>query len=255
PCGRQEAAVLSRRGGGLAQPARRPLHRTSRLLLAADATRSGGAPSQARHRQGEGLDGQGRAADRPRDALPRRGRRHEAPGAQQSAEGTAEEEGAGARRGRREGGRWRRSCGTGRCSAGRWGPGELMADRVLVAQIGAAHGLRGEVRLKSFTQDPMAVKDYALHSEDARTFTIESLRPAKGWVVGGPAGVGDRPPAGAARNPRLLVERQSPPAAEAGEFFPRGLHGLPAFGPGGRGVGPGGGNHNFGASDIIEIKP
>ncbi len=56
-----------------------------------------------------------------------------------------------------------------------------MADRVLVAEIGAAHGIRGEVRLRSFTQDPLAVKDYGpLESEDgAQRFAIESLRPAK----------------------------------------------------------------------------
>ena len=50
-----------------------------------------------------------------------------------------------------------------------------MTDRICVAQIGAAHGLRGEVRLRSFTQDPEAVTSYGpLESEDgARRFEIE----------------------------------------------------------------------------------
>ena len=39
--------------------------------------------------------------------------------------------------------------------------------RVLIAQIGAAHGVRGEVRLKAFTEDPMSVTRYgALETED-----------------------------------------------------------------------------------------
>src|SRR5262245_54923408 len=101
-----------------------------------------------------------------------------------------------------------------------------MADRVLVAQIGAAHGLRGEVRLKSFTQDPMAVKDYALHGEDGRTFAIEGLRPAKDSLVVRFAGVTDRNAAEALRNLRLYVERASLPAPEADEFYHADLIGL-----------------------------
>src|SRR5262249_4656747 len=77
---------------------------------------------------------------------------------------------------------------------------QLMTNSVLVAQIGAAHGLRGEVRLWSFTQDPMAVKDYRLETEDGRTFAIESLRPAKDFLVARFAGVADRNAAEALRN-------------------------------------------------------
>ena len=60
-----------------------------------------------------------------------------------------------------------------------------MAERVCVAQIGGPHGLRGEVKLKSFTADPMAVKNYGpLTAEDgAASFEIETLRPAKGHLV------------------------------------------------------------------------
>ena len=37
-----------------------------------------------------------------------------------------------------------------------------MSERICIAQIGGAHGIRGEVKLKSFTADPMAVKDYGV---------------------------------------------------------------------------------------------
>ena len=55
-----------------------------------------------------------------------------------------------------------------------------MAERICVAQIGAAHGIRGEVRLRSFTQEPEAVTSYGpLESEDGtQRFEIEALRPA-----------------------------------------------------------------------------
>ena len=69
-----------------------------------------------------------------------------------------------------------------------------MAERVCVAQIGGAHGLRGEVKLKSFTGDPMAVADYGpLTSEDgAASFEIEALRPAKNHLVARFRGIEDR---------------------------------------------------------------
>ncbi|MGC2113354.1 MAG: 16S rRNA processing protein RimM, partial [Pseudolabrys sp.] len=56
-----------------------------------------------------------------------------------------------------------------------------MADRICVARIGAAHGVRGEVKLWSFTEDPAAVASYGpLETQDGmQRFEIEALRPAK----------------------------------------------------------------------------
>ncbi|MGC1276995.1 MAG: 16S rRNA processing protein RimM, partial [Xanthobacteraceae bacterium] len=57
-------------------------------------------------------------------------------------------------------------------------------DRVCLGQIGAAHGVRGEVRLRSFTADPAAIVNYGpLEAEDGRIFEIETLRPAKDHFV------------------------------------------------------------------------
>src|SRR5262249_58248517 len=92
----------------------------------------------------------------------------EAPPAKHPEEGKAAEEAEGARRGGQGGGGGSRS---GRARR------DLMGGRVLVAQIGAAHGLRGEVRLWSFTEDPMAVKDFAVESEDGRAFTLQAFPP------------------------------------------------------------------------------
>jgi 16S rRNA processing protein RimM len=129
-------------------------------------------------------------------------------------------------------------------------------DRVLVAQIGAAHGLRGEVRLRSFTEDPMAVKAYgALQSEDGtQSFEIEALRPTKDVLIARLAGVTDRTAAERLCNLRLYVPRARLPVPEDDEFYHADLIGLAAVAPDGREVGTVQALHNFGAGDLIEVK-
>ena len=91
------------------------------------------------------------------------------------------------------------------------------AQRICVAQIGAPHGVRGEVKLWSFTADPLAVKDYgALESEDgAARFEIEAVRPAKDHLVARLRGVSDRDAAGRLTNLKLFVPRERLPEPEA----------------------------------------
>ncbi len=132
-----------------------------------------------------------------------------------------------------------------------------MADRICVAQIGAAHGIRGEVRLRSFTGDPMAIASYGpLESEDGtRRFTIETLRPAKDHFVARLEGVSDRNAAEQLTNLRLYVARDRLPPAGDGEFYHADLVGLAAVTPDGVTLGTVTAVHNFGAGDVIEIKP
>ena len=134
----QEASSLPHRHRRIAQSARRPLHRPHRLLQSAAAEGSR-RPAQARPRQGEGLARQGRDRVRPRAPLPRRCRRaskhvqHNNP-----REGEAEEEGAGTRQG---------GCGRRR----RRRHSAALAGRVLLGAVIGAHGIKGEVRVKTFT--------------------------------------------------------------------------------------------------------
>jgi 16S rRNA processing protein RimM len=132
-----------------------------------------------------------------------------------------------------------------------------VADRICVAQIGAAHGTRGEVRLWSFTADPMAVADYGpLESEDgAATFKIEALRPAKDHLVARLAGVNDRNAAERLTNIKLYVPRERLPAAEAEEFYHADLIGLVAVARDGRAFGSVVAVHDFGAGAILELRP
>ena len=96
-----------------------------------------------------------------------------------------------------------------------------MNDRICVAQFGAAHGIRGEVRLRSFTQDPLAVTAYGpLESEDGtQRFKIEALRPAKDHFVARLTGIDDREAAEKLTNLRLYVSRDRLPPIENDETF------------------------------------
>jgi 16S rRNA processing protein RimM len=131
-----------------------------------------------------------------------------------------------------------------------------VAERICVAQIGAAHGTRGEVRLKSFTADPMAVMDYgALETEDgSATFEIESLRPAKSHWVAQLRGVRDRNAAERLANLKLFVARDRLPAAETDEFYHADLIGVVAVATDGRVLGTVVAVHDFGAGDILELR-
>jgi 16S rRNA processing protein RimM len=128
--------------------------------------------------------------------------------------------------------------------------------RVCVAQIGAAHGLKGDVRLRSFTEDPQAFAQYGpLETEDrTHRLEIESMRPAGDAFVIRFRGVADRNAAEALRDVRLYVERDKLPAAEDDEFYHADLVGLVAMTTSGDLFGDVIAIHNFGAGDIVELK-
>jgi 16S rRNA processing protein RimM len=128
--------------------------------------------------------------------------------------------------------------------------------RVCLGQIGAPHGVRGEVRLRSFTAEPEAIAGYGpLQAEDGSLIEIESLRPAKDCFVATLAGVRDRDAAERLTNVKLYVPRERLPEIEqADEFYHADLIGLAAFDRGGKKLGTVIAVHNFGAGDLIEVR-
>ena len=131
-----------------------------------------------------------------------------------------------------------------------------MAERVIVARIGAAHGVRGEVKLWPFTQDPMAVVQYGpLETEDGRLrFEVETVRAAKGHLVARLKGVGDRNSAEKLTNTDLYIPRERLPAIEDGDtYYNSDLIGLDAVGEDGAQIGTVHAVHNFGAGAVLEI--
>ena len=132
------------------------------------------------------------------------------------------------------------------------------AQRICVAQIGAPHGVRGEVKLWSYTADPQSVRDYGpLETEDGATrFEIEALRAAKDHLVVRLKGVNDRDAAARLTNTKLFVSRERLPATEADdEFYHADLVGLAVVDTEGNTLGSVAAVHNFGAGDLIDVKP
>jgi 16S rRNA processing protein RimM len=128
--------------------------------------------------------------------------------------------------------------------------------RICVGQIGAAHGVRGEVRLRSFTADPQAVANYGpFETEDGRIIAIEALRPVKDHFVATIAGIHERDAAARLVNTKLYVPRERlPEISEADEFYHADLIGLSAVNPAGEKLGTVVAVHNFGAGDLIEVR-
>ena len=132
-----------------------------------------------------------------------------------------------------------------------------MADgeRILLGRIVAAHGIRGEVLVRTYTDDPEAIGSYGpLTSADGRgSYKLRVLRVTAKGVVARIAGVADRNGAEALAGTDLYIARSQLPAAEDGEFYHADLIGLAAIAPDGAEVGRIVAVHNFGAGDLVEV--
>ena len=129
---------------------------------------------------------------------------------------------------------------------------------LLMGRFGAPHGVRGEIRLQSFTGDPLAIADYGALSDKsgARTFTLTAVRPqGKDMLVARVAGVTDRTAAEALTGLELFLSREKLPPAEEDEFYVVDLVGLRAETEAGLEIGRVVALRNFGAGDILEIAP
>ncbi len=114
------------------------------------------------------------------------------------------------------------------------------------------------MRLRSFTEDPLAVTSYGpLESEDGRhRFEIEALRPAKDAFVARFKGIDDRNAAERLTNLKLYVPRERlPPVDDPDTFYHADLIGLAAVTKSGGMLGTVTAIHNYGAGDVIEIAP
>ena len=130
--------------------------------------------------------------------------------------------------------------------------------RVAVGVFGAPHGVRGEMRLKSFTGDPLAIIDYAPLTDKSgqRRFVLNKARLFKDdLLIVSVEGVADRDAAAKLTNLEVFASRDLMPDVEDDEFYHADLIGLQAKDASGKVIGFVIAMHNFGAGDIIEIKP
>jgi 16S rRNA processing protein RimM len=132
-----------------------------------------------------------------------------------------------------------------------------VAAPICVARIGAAHGVRGAVKLWTFTEDPLAVKRYGplVTRDGARSFEVATAREAKGHLVATLKGVATREEAERLNGLELYIARDKLPEPDPDEYYHADLIGLAAVNAAGEPLGRVIAIHNFGAGDIIEVAP
>jgi 16S rRNA processing protein RimM len=129
--------------------------------------------------------------------------------------------------------------------------------KLLMGRIGAAHGIKGEVRITSFTEDPLALKDYGPLATDRPGLVVEivSARATTNVLVARLKGVTDRNAAEKLNGVELYVERDRlPPPAGDDDFYHADLIGLEARLKDGTVLGTVTAIPNYGASDLLEVR-
>lgn len=128
---------------------------------------------------------------------------------------------------------------------------------VLMGRIGAAHGIRGEVRILSFTANPVDIAAYGplATSRQGFTVTIGKVRPAGNMVIASLAGISDRTAAEKLNGVELFLPRSRLPEADGeDDFYHADLIGLAARTPDGMQLGEVIAVPNFGAGDLLEVR-
>ncbi len=130
--------------------------------------------------------------------------------------------------------------------------------RILMGVIGRAHGVRGLVRVHSYTADPADLPDYGPFTDErGRVFTLrwsgEGVAELTELRDGVAARVADRTAVERLVNTKLFVDRDRLPAAEEDEFYLADLVGLAAVSPEGQSLGPVAAVHDYGAGVSLEI--
>ncbi len=129
------------------------------------------------------------------------------------------------------------------------------AARVCLGVISGPHGVRGEVKIRSFTERPDDVAAYgALEDESGqRSFSLTVRGRGGASVIARLVGIDDREAAQALAGTRLFVAREALPRPAAEEYYHVDLVGLRAERHDGQSLGRVSAIHNFGAGDVLEI--
>ena len=132
-----------------------------------------------------------------------------------------------------------------------------MPNLILVAQVSGAFGVKGEIRVTAYTDDPMSLLAYSplRNADGAPTLTLTTGRAVKGALIGRAREVETREQAESLRGLRLYIDRADLPSPDADEFYLADLVGLAARSPDGKALGAVRSVHNFGAGDLLEIIP
>jgi 16S rRNA processing protein RimM len=126
---------------------------------------------------------------------------------------------------------------------------------ILLGVITGAHGIRGEVKLKSFTSDPKAIASYGpLQTKSGETFEIARLKPQRDHFIAALKGVTDRNRAEALRGEELFIPRENLPPTDESEIYVADLIGKPVVLANGQRLGTVMSIENYGAGDLLSVK-
>ncbi len=128
---------------------------------------------------------------------------------------------------------------------------------VLVAQIGAAHGVQGEFKLLSHTDDPLTVLEFnpLLNEKGEPALSITAARAHKGALLVRAEEVPDRTTVDKIKGMKLYVDRADLPETDEDEYYITDLIGLNVVDVAGQAVGKVANVDNFGAGDLLDIRP
>ncbi|AGK59649.1 16S rRNA-processing protein RimM [Hyphomicrobium denitrificans 1NES1] len=129
--------------------------------------------------------------------------------------------------------------------------------RVLLGEISGVHGIRGDILVRTYTATPEAIAGYGplTDATGARAFSLTVVRVTDKGVVARIAGISDRTTAEALRGTKLFVARTRLPETDTSEFYHADLIGLEALAEDGAHLGEIVSVQNFGAGDLLELKP
>jgi 16S rRNA processing protein RimM len=126
--------------------------------------------------------------------------------------------------------------------------------RIALAAVAGAHGVKGELRLKLFTDSIDNLKRHPSVFVDGVERKIESVRAASSGAVARIEGIADRSSAEACRGSLVEVDRSSLPPLEEGEYYHSDLIGLACVDKEGRELGQVSAVENYGAGDLLEVQ-
>ena len=131
----------------------------------------------------------------------------------------------------------------------------MPSDLILIGAIAAAHGVRGQVKIRSFASDPENIFSFGplFDKTGKRQFVLHPASQTKDAFIVSVEGITTREAAEALRGTELYIPRSALPSAEEGEFYQRDLIGMQVKTESGEVFGTVKAFHNFGAGELVEI--
>jgi 16S rRNA processing protein RimM len=128
--------------------------------------------------------------------------------------------------------------------------------RILIGEITGAHGIRGDLLVRSYTDVPEAIAGYGplTDASGRKSFSLRVVRVTSKGIVARIGGIEDRNAAEPLRGTKLYVDRSKLPETQEAEFYHADLVGLRAVAPDGKELGKIVSVQNFGAGDLLELE-